>query len=97
MKGVHICVYTANFQELYDRLKKSRLIWTNPRFTHLDRCDTWDEAKASRTLRFKDIIDVSTNNGEEGGNNTSKIFELEHETRPMQHGQYLKVPFYERK
>ena len=91
MNGVHICVYAEKFKELYDRLKERQLIWTNPRFTHLDSCDTWQEAKESRTLRFKDIIDA----GE--GSTPKPIFELEHETRPMRHGQYLKVPFYEPK
>lgn len=85
MEGVHICVYADDFEGLYQRLSDRKLIWTNPRFTHLDSCDTWDEAVASRTLRFKDIIDLST--GE-------KILELEHETRPLSHGQYLKVPKY---
>ena len=87
MEGVHLCIYTApKFRNLYDRLTEAKLVWTNPRFTHLDSCDTWEEAAASRTLRFKDIIDLST--GE-------KILELEHETRPSRHGQFLKVPKYE--
>ena len=85
MEGVHICIYANNFKKLYDRLKEGQLIWTNPRFTRLDSCDTWEEAHASRTLRFKDIIDLET--GE-------KLLELEHETRPLRHGQYLKVPYY---
>lgn len=81
--GVHACIYIPNFQSTYHELKDRGLIWTNPRFTHLDSCDSWEEACASRTLRFKDVIDVKT--GE-------KVLELEHETRPMTHGQYLKVP-----
>ena len=85
MEGVHICIYVDNFKKLYDRLKERQLIWTNPRFTRLDSCDTWEEAHASRTLRFKDIVDLET--GE-------KLLELEHETRPLRHGQYLKVPYY---
>jgi catechol-2,3-dioxygenase len=88
MEGLHICIYAADFEGLYKRLAERSLIWTNPRFTHLDSCDTWEEAAASRTLRFKDIVDVSTG---------QKIFELEHETRPLRHGQYLKVPKYEAK
>lgn len=88
MEGVHICVYVSDFEGLYRRLKKRNLIWTNPRFTWLDTCDTWEEAVASRTLRFKDIIDLKT--GE-------KVLELEHETRPCSHGQFLKVPVYEPK
>ena len=85
MEGVHICIYANNFKKLYNRLKEKDLIWTNPRFTRLDSCDTWEEAFASRTLRFKDIVDLET--GE-------KLMELEHETRPLRHGQYLKVPYY---
>ena len=85
MKGVHACIYIKDFEKTYNVLKKRDIIWTNPRFTHLDSCDTWEEAKASRTFRFKDIPDMNT--GE-------KILELEHETRPMMHGQYMKVPPY---
>ena len=85
MIGVHICIYISNFQSMYQTLQKQNLIWTNPRFTHLDSCDTWEEAFASRTFRFKDVLDVET--GE-------KVLELEHETRPMMHGQFMKVPKY---
>eukprot|EP00956_Cyclotella_meneghiniana_P022274 scaffold41892_cov79-Cyclotella_meneghiniana.AAC.3 len=85
MNGVHICIYIANFQSMYKTLEEQKLIWTNPRFTHLDSCDTWEEACASRTFRFKNIVDVETK---------VKLMELEHETRPMMHGQYLKVPRY---
>jgi len=87
-KGVHICIYAHNFESLYHKLSARNLIWTNPRFTRLDTCDTWEEAKASRTLRFKDIIDLG--NGE-------KLLEMEHETRPLKHGQYMKVPYYKPK
>ncbi len=84
-QGVHACIYISNFQSTYQELKECGLIWTNPRFTHLDTCDTWEEASASRTLRLKDMLDVKT--GE-------KVYELEHETRSLTHGQYLKVPHY---
>lgn len=85
MEGVHACVYVPHFRRTYDVLEERGLIWTNPRFTHLDSCDSWEEACASRTLRFKDVVDLNT-----GG----KVLELEHETRPLMHGQYMKVPPY---
>ncbi|EJK69374.1 hypothetical protein THAOC_09374 [Thalassiosira oceanica] len=85
MQSVHACVYIPEFETTYKRLKEKDLIWTNPRFTHLDSCDNWEEAAACRTFRFKDIIDART--GE-------TVLELEHETRPMTHGQYMKVPRY---
>jgi hypothetical protein len=96
MQGVHVCVYTggggpcSSFEQLYHRLNAPphQLVWTNPRFVHLDRCDTWAQAAASRTLRFKHIVDLTT--GE-------KLLELEHETRPMRHGQFMKVLNYEPK
>jgi len=84
-EGIHACIYVSNFYSTYHELKDRGLIWTNPRFTHLDSCDTWEEASASRTLRFKDVLDIKSG---------QKILELEHETRPMTHGQYLKVPPY---
>lgn len=86
MQGVHLCIYVNDFAGLYSRLNEKGLIWTNPRFTYLDRCDTWEEASASRTLRFKTIVDTSTR---------ETVLELEHETRSLRHGQFLKVPRYE--
>jgi catechol 2,3-dioxygenase-like lactoylglutathione lyase family enzyme len=89
MKGMHICIYAAPvFRELYQRLAAQSLVWTNPRFTHLDRCDTVDEALAARTLRFKNIVDLESG---------KVLLELEHETRSTRHGQYLKVLSYEPK
>ena len=85
MEGVHACIYIPNFQTTYNALKDRNCIWTNPRFTHLDSCDSWEEACASRTFRFKDVLDLKTG---------KKILEFEHETRPMLHGQYMKVPKY---
>jgi hypothetical protein len=85
MNGVHVCIYVSDFKAKYTSLKKQGLIWTNPRFTHLDSCDTWEEAFASRTFRFKDIFDFDAG---------KHLLELEHETRPMMHGQYLKVQKY---
>ena len=85
MQTVHACVYIPEFETTYKRLKEKDLIWTNPRFTHLDSCDTWEEAAACRTFRFKDIIDARTG---------LTVLELEHETRPMTHGQFMKVPRY---
>ena len=88
MRGVHICIYVAAFQSLYERLSARGLIWTNPRFTHLDSCDSWDEAQASRTLRFKHLVN---------GDKSETLYEMEHETRSLRHGQFLKVPAYDPK
>ncbi len=90
MQGVHLCFYADDFKGLYDRLSQHNLIWTNPRFVHLDTCDTFEEAFRSRTLRFKDVVDPMDDSPE-------KILELEHETRPLRHGQFMKVPAYEPK
>ena len=84
-KGIHVAVYVSKFKDSYDLLKKAQLIWTNPKFSRLDRCDTWEDAKAGRQYRFKDLIDMQTK---------EKIFEMEHETRSMRHFQYLKDVHY---
>ena len=107
MQGVHICIYVHDFYGLYNRLSERSLIWTNPRFTHLDSCSTWEEAKHSRTLRFRYIFDINTNNAAKdiiSKNNSTKdnknedtkeiILELEHEVRPLRHGQFMKAPYY---
>jgi catechol 2,3-dioxygenase-like lactoylglutathione lyase family enzyme len=54
-KGIHICVYVEDFRELYQRLAVENLVWSNPRFKHLDSCDTWKQAKSFRTSRFRYI------------------------------------------
>jgi len=105
MKGIHVCLYAHNFRSLYQRLSDRSLIWTNPRFTRLDSCDTWEEAKRSRTLRFKHVV---ANNNDDNKHTTAThtstkntnhevLLELEHETRPFRHGQFMKAPFYEPK
>lgn len=91
MKGIHICIYAHDFYGLYQRLSSKSLIWSNPRFVYLDTCDTWEEAKSSRTLRFRHIVDVGDG---EANSNHKILMELEHETRPLRHGQFMKVPYY---
>ena len=79
--GLHVAIYIASFKKAYERLKQLDLIWTNPRFAHLDRCDTWEEAHASRQFRFRKIVDLETR---------EVLLELEHEVRAVRHFQYMK-------
>ena len=79
--GLHVCVYIASFRQAYERFAQRGLAWTNPRFAHLDTCDTYAEAHASRQFRFKTIVDVETG---------APLLELEHEVRAVRHAQYLK-------
>jgi hypothetical protein len=72
-------------RRLYERLESRGLIWTNPRFTELDTCSSWEEARAVRQLRFRHVVDPDT--GDE-------IVELEHETRALRHFQYHKPVHY---
>jgi len=76
-EGVHLCVYVDDFATRYDRLRPH--VFTNPRFKHLDTCDTLDEARASRTFRFA----------------FPEVPNLEHETRDLTHVQFLKQIHYE--
>jgi len=99
MEGVHLCIYVHNFHGLYKRLGSQKLLWTNPRFTRLDKCDTWEDSRKSRTLRFKHVIDIDTNDGGDTNNKNDEqpptvLMELEHETRALRHGQFMKVPYY---
>ena len=71
--------YVDAFSERYDRLRETARVFTNPRFKHLDTCDTLDEALASRTFRFA----------------FPEIPNLEHETRALSHVQFLKNVAYE--
>lgn len=72
----HMAIYVADFEGCFQRLLDRGLIWVNPRFVHLDKSTTLEEALHYSCFRFKDVVDVST--GE-------KLFELEHEVRNTQH------------
>lgn len=72
MDGFHLCIYVNDFASYYERLQD--FVFTNPRFRHLDTCDTLDEALASRTFRFS----------------FPKAPALEHETRSLTHKNFLK-------
>jgi len=77
MAGVHACVYLDNFSDQYTRLQE--FVFTNPRFVHLDTCDTLEEALASRTFRF--AFPGCPN--------------LEHEARSLSHFSFLKQIQYD--
>ena len=79
--GLHVCVYISDFKHAYNRMHAKGLVWTNPRFSHLDRCDTYAEAVASRQFRFRQIVDVETG---------APLLELEHEVRAQRHVQFFK-------
>lgn len=74
--GEHMAIYVADFEGCFQRLLDRGLIWVNPRFVHLDKSTTLEEALHYSCFRFKDVVDVST--GE-------KLFELEHEVRNTKH------------
>ena len=84
MEGVHIAIYVSDWKGAYERLSALGLTWSNPRFTHLDMCDDFEQARASRQFRFKHIVDPS---GE-------RLLELEHETRALRHFQWFKPVHY---
>ena len=62
------------------------LVWTNPRFTRLDTCDTYEEASAGRQYRWRHVSDLATG---------APLLELEHETRSLRHFQAFKRVNYE--
>lgn len=74
--GEHIAIYIGDFTGCFDRLQSRGLIFVNPRFEHLDKSTTVDEALHYNCFRFKDITDLES--GE-------KLFELEHEVRSTCH------------
>merc|ERR1719291_725415 len=80
-RGVHVCVYICEFQRAHDRLRERGLIWTNPRFAHLDSCGTFEEAAAGRQFRFRLLKDDCTD---------EELAELEHEVRSLRHLQFMK-------
>lgn len=84
-RGIHVCVYISDFKRVYEALQARGLIWTNPRFAHLDNCDTYEAAAADRQLRFRSICDAE---GKE------QLLELEHEVRALRHLQFMKEVYY---
>lgn len=84
-RGVHVCVYISEFQRAHDRLRERGLIWTNPRFAHLDSCGTYEEAAAGRQFRFRLLRDACADD---------ELAELEHEVRSLRHLQFMKHVHY---
>ena len=91
MQGIHLCIYIVGFRQAYERLQARSLIWTNPRFVHLDTCDTWEQARASRQFRFRALCDPDQ---PQGGSGAAPLLELEHETRACAHFQFMKLVEY---
>lgn len=84
-EGLHLCIYVAHFKAAFERLAQLGLVWTNPRFAHLDTCDSYSEAHASRQFRFKEIVDLETR---------QPLLEIEHEVRAQRHFQFFKSVHY---
>lgn len=74
--GEHMAIYIADFEGSFQRLLQLGLIWVNPRFEHLDRSTTLEEATEYSCFRFKDVVDLETR---------ELLFELEHEVRSVAH------------
>jgi len=74
--GEHVAIYIGDFVGCFERLLERGLIFVNPRFEHLDKSRTVEEALHYNCFRFKDIVDPAS--GE-------KLFELEHEVRCTDH------------
>lgn len=74
--GEHVAIYIGDYAGCFERLLSRGLIFVNPRFEHLDKSTTLEEAYHYNCFRFKDVIDIDS--GE-------KLFELEHEVRSTGH------------
>jgi catechol 2,3-dioxygenase-like lactoylglutathione lyase family enzyme len=84
-EGMHLCIYISGFKRAFERLAQLGLTWTNPRFAHLDTCDSYHDAHASRQFRFNSIVDLVTR---------KPLLKLEHEVRAQRHCQFFKPVFY---
>ncbi|CAK9046612.1 unnamed protein product [Durusdinium trenchii] len=73
--GEHMAIYVNDFEGCFQRLLERGLVWVNPRFVHLDKSTTLEEALHYSCFRFKDVVDETG----------SKLFELEHEVRSTSH------------
>ena len=74
-------MYVEHFKRAFERLGERGLVWTNPRFAHLDTCGSYAEAHASRQFRFRHVVDLET---------SEPLLELEHEVRATRHVQFMK-------
>eukprot|EP00435_Cladocopium_sp_Y103_P031568 s550_g8.t1 len=54
--GEHMAIYVADFEGCFQRLLDRGLIWVNPRFVHLDKSTTLEEALHYSCFRFKDVV-----------------------------------------
>ncbi|CAJ1403983.1 unnamed protein product [Effrenium voratum] len=54
--GEHMAIYVRDFDACFERLLARGLIWVNPRFVHLDKSTTLEEAQHYSCFRFKDVV-----------------------------------------
>jgi hypothetical protein len=83
-KGTHVAVYITRFTPTYDLFYAQGLVWTNPRFIHIDTCNSREEAIRFNQFRFRSIPTVAG------------VYELEHETRSTCHPSFLRLIAYSR-
>jgi len=73
--GDHLCVYVSDYEAVFERCLAAGVVWVNPRFTHLDKSETLEEAWHYKQFRFKDIP----------GPDGTVIYTQEHEVRTIEH------------
>eukprot|EP00929_Paragymnodinium_shiwhaense_P077721 TRINITY_DN40070_c0_g1_i3.p1 TRINITY_DN40070_c0_g1~~TRINITY_DN40070_c0_g1_i3.p1 ORF type:complete len:370 (+),score=65.88 TRINITY_DN40070_c0_g1_i3:143-1111(+) len=74
--GEHVAIYVGDYEGCFNRLLEQNLIYVNPRFVHLDKSTTLEEALDYKTFRFRDVVDLATG---------KVLFQLEHEVRTTMH------------
>jgi len=57
--GDHFCFYITDFKKAFDRCKELGLVWINPRFTHLDKTESYEDALIYKQFRIRDIVGKS--------------------------------------
>lgn len=76
--GHHICIYISALADVYTRMENSSYpnqLFINPRFLRT-ASHNLEEALMQKEFRFKDIVDLDTN---------EVLYELEHEVRSLEH------------
>merc|ERR1712046_206486 len=70
--GEHLCIFIGAFEEVFQRCLRADVIFSNPRFQHLDDVRTLDEAREAQTFRMKEF-----------SADGHVVFSLEHEVRSL--------------
>lgn len=56
--GDHFCFYVADLKACFEGCKQAGVVWVNPRFSHLDASETWEDCVTYKQFRSIYLLNI---------------------------------------